>query len=240
MFRSLLVVVLAAWATVAWAAPSPKSITAIRISKPPVIDGLLSDTIWRYARPAMDFTQFDPAEGAAPTETTIVYLAYDDRALYVGVWCADSNPSGIVEQLTRRDRSTESDRFAVMIDSYQDHQTGFVFSTNVSGVQSDGVLSQDGTVYDITWDAVWKVAVARSRKGWSAEFEIPFNTLRFASQPGGVYEWGINFRRYISRKGEIDEWKNVGTPRHTRKCRETENTRRGVHRSGRRNAGVRI
>ncbi len=206
MPRAYLIAALAAWVTAASATPSPKSITAIRVNTPPVFDGRLTDTLWRHAKPVRDFIQFDPQEGAAPTETTLVYVAYDDRALYIGVWCDDSHPSGIVGQLTRRDRSTEADRFTIMIDSYEDHQTGFVFSTNVSGVQSDGILSQDGNVYDLTWDAVWRVAVARSRRGWTAEFEIPFNALRFATSPNGAYHWGINFRRYISRKKETDEW----------------------------------
>lgn len=206
MSRASLFAALTAWVTLAAADPPPKTVTAVRVNTPPVIDGVLSDSIWRLTKPVRDFTQYDPEEGAPPTEYTIVYLAYDDRALYVGVWCNDSHPKGIVGQLTRRDRSSEADRFTVMIDSYEDHQTGFVFSTNVSGVQSDGVLSQDGTVYDITWDAVWRVAVARSRRGWTAEFEIPFNALRFATSPDGVYRWGINFRRYISRKKETDEW----------------------------------
>ena len=93
-----------------------------------------------------------------------------------------------------------------MIDSYFDRQTAFVFVTNVSGVQSDGVLSQDGNVYDVTWDAVWNVRTRVFQDGWSAEFEIPYNALRFVQQPDGIYRWGINFRRYISRKKETDEW----------------------------------
>jgi hypothetical protein len=73
----------------------------------------------------------------------------------------------------------------------------------VSGVQSDGVLSQGGSVYDITWDAVWTVRTRYFRGGWSAEFAIPWNALRFAKD---AYHWGINFRRYISRKKETVEW----------------------------------
>jgi hypothetical protein len=206
MFRAYLLAALTAWAGVAAAGASPKSVTAIRVTTPPVIDGILSDSIWRYTKPIRDFTQYDPQEGYAPTESTLVYLVYDDRALYVGVWCNDSNAKGIVGQLTRRDRTSEADRFTVMIDSYEDHQTGFVFSTNVSGVKTDGVLTQDGTVYDVTWDAVWQVAVARSKRGWSAEFAIPFNALRFATTPDGIYRWGVNFQRYISRKKETDSW----------------------------------
>ena len=188
------------------AGTTPKVVTAVRTDVPPVIDGLVNDVQWQKAPAVLDFTQFDPEEGGLPTEITSVRLLYDNRALYVGVICYDAHPEQIARQLTRRDRNSEADRFSVMVDSYFDRQSAFVFVTNVSGVQSDGVLSQDGSVYDITWDAVWTVKTRTYVDGWSAEFEIPYNALRFAYQPDGVYRWGINFRRYISRKKETDEW----------------------------------
>jgi hypothetical protein len=190
---------------VALGGSSPKIVTAVRAENAPVLDGLVNDAVWQQAPTLTDFTQFDPEEGTPPSEQTSVRILYDDNALYIGVICYDSQPSGIVRQLTRRDRSTEADRFTVMIDSYHDLQTAFVFSCNVSGVQSDGVLSQDGTVYDLTWDAVWSVEASLIPDGWSAEFRIPFNALRF-SREDGEYVWGANFRRYISRKRETVEW----------------------------------
>ena len=182
---------------------APKQVFAARTFERPNLDGFLNDACWAQAAAVTDFIQFDPVEGNPPTEQTAVQLLYDDHALYVAVFCADSEPEGIVRQLSRRDRSTEADRFTVMIDSYMDHQTAFVFSTNVSGVQSDGVLSQGGSVYDNTWDAVWSVTTRVGKPGWSAELAIPWNALRFAE---GSYRWGINFRRYISRKKEMLEW----------------------------------
>lgn len=185
---------------------SPKTIHAARTEGAIILDGLLHDWRWQAATPVEDFTQFYPNEGDTATERTSVRVLYDDRALYIGVICYDSDPHGIVSQLTRRDRTSEADRFTVQIDSYHDHQTAFVFSVNVAGVQSDGFLSQDGNVYDLSYDAVWRVQTARHREGWSAEFEIPYNAFRFSPQPTNRYEWGINFRRYISRKRETDEW----------------------------------
>ncbi len=183
-----------------------KSIRAVRTNVPPVIDGALTDSVWKTAPAVLDFMQFDPEEGQLPTEVTAVRVLYDDHALYIGVICYDAEPGKIVRQLSRRDRTTEADRFSVMIDSYHDHKTAFLFSTNVSGVQSDGVLSQNGLVYDITWDAVWAVKTRQYQDGWSAEFEIPYSALRFTRSESGEYTWGINFRRYISRKYETDEW----------------------------------
>lgn len=152
-----------------------------------------------------DFTQYDPVEGAEPTEKTRVHVLYDDRALYFGIICSDENPEGIKTQLTRRDRSSEADRFSITIDSYNDGQTGFVFAGSVSGVQLDGVLYYDGAMYDNQWDAVWDYAAQINSDGWTAEFEIPFSALRFTNQEGEIV-WGINFRRYIARKKEFAEW----------------------------------
>jgi hypothetical protein len=189
-----------------YAGASPKVITAARTDIPPALDGFVTDSQWRLAPPVLDFEQFDPQDGAPPTELTSVRILYDDKAIYVGVICYDADPRRIVHQLTRRDRTTEADRFTVQIDSFNDHQTAFVFSVNVSGVQSDGVLSQDGIVYDLSWDAVWTANTRVYLDGWSAEFAIPYNALRFSSESEGDHEWGINFRRYISRKRETDEW----------------------------------
>ncbi len=188
-----------------FAGSSPKTIVASRTNSSPIIDGILNEEYWSRAVPMSDFVQYDPVEGAEPTEKTSVRVLYDDYALYFGVICNDANPEGIKKQLTRRDRSSEADRFSITIDSYNDGQTGFVFAGTVSGVQSDGILYHDGTMYDLQWDAVWNFAAKINNDGWSAEFEIPFSALRFTHQEGEMV-WGINFRRYIARKKEFAEW----------------------------------
>ncbi|MFI5252020.1 MAG: DUF5916 domain-containing protein [Bacteroidota bacterium] len=185
--------------------PTPKSAHATRLTHAISIDGMLNESDWKNAETFSDFRQFDPVEGVDPTEKTDVKLLYDDNALYVGIICHDSDPTGIVKQLTRRDRTVQSDRMSVMIDSYHDHQTAFLFSGSVSDVQSDGVLSNDGRVYDIQWDAVWEFHSTITDSGWTGEFRIPFSALRFSTSDTG-YVWGINFRRYIARKKETDEW----------------------------------
>ncbi|MDI6766227.1 MAG: DUF5916 domain-containing protein [Bacteroidota bacterium] len=184
---------------------STKNIVASRCNEKPKIDGLLSEQDWKSAVPVAGFKQFDPEEGVPATEETSVRILYDDDALYIGVFCFDSEPTEIVKQLTRRDRSVQADRFSIMIDSYHDHSTAFLFGGSVSGVQSDGILSQDGLIYDVQWDAVWDFDAKILSDGWSAEFKIPFSVLRFSEQKD-EYVWGINFRRYIARKKETVEW----------------------------------
>ncbi len=183
-----------------------KSIRAARVERAPEIDGVLAESEWQTASPVLDFTQYDPDEGAPPTELTSVRILYDDHALYIGAICYDAHPELIVHQLSRRDRSTEADRFALMIDSYADRQSAFFFSVNVSGVQSDGIMTQAGIIYDNSWDEVWRVETNTYIDGWSAEFRIPFNALRFATDDPEAMTWGINFRRVIARKRETVEW----------------------------------
>ncbi len=184
----------------------PKVIRATRTATPPALDGFVEGPVWQAASPVLDFLQAEPVEGGRPSEMTSVRILYDDDALYVGVICYDTEPGEIAGMMSRRDRTTEADRFTVLIDSYFDRKSAFVFSTNVSGIQSDGILSQEGSVYDLSWDAVWDVRTQIYEDGWSAEFRIPFNALRFAENRQGECVWGVNFRRYISRKQEVDDW----------------------------------
>ncbi len=47
----------------------------------------------------------------------------------------------------------------------------------------------------------------RAPDGWTAEFRIPFKTLRFAG--GDAHTWGINFARRVRRKTEVSYWSPV-------------------------------
>jgi hypothetical protein len=182
-----------------------KIVFAERVEGSISIDGLLNEPHWQRARSVENFVQYDPNEGAEPTERSIVLVMFDDNALYIGAILYDSNPRGIVGQLSRRDRTTHADRFEVLIDSNNDRLTAYRFAVNVSNVQEDGIYSHDGARYDSEWDAVWESATARIGRGWSVEMRIPFTALRF-DRRDSEYIWGINFRRFVARKNEHIHW----------------------------------
>ena len=54
-----------------------EQVRAVRATTPVVIDGALSDPIWRTAVRISGFHQRDPNEGAAPSESTAVFVASD-------------------------------------------------------------------------------------------------------------------------------------------------------------------
>ncbi|TDI46934.1 MAG: hydrolase [Acidobacteria bacterium] len=182
----------------------------------PVLDGdVLGDPAWDGVPFASGFVQTTPDEGAPASQRTEVRIIYDDRFLYVGVICFDDFPSGIIVADSRRDASLdETDSFQVIFDTYHDLQNGFVFGTNPAGQEYDGQLANEGEGggrgasvggFNLNWDGSWEVATRRGDFGWSAEFAIPFRTLRFAGGDG-LQQWGLNFRRTIRRRNETAFW----------------------------------
>ena len=51
---------------------------------------------------------------------------------------------------------------------------------------------------------MWQVRTQVSDVGWSAEFGIPFRTLRYPA--GDPQTWGVNFQRTIRRRNETAYW----------------------------------
>ncbi|MCP2604677.1 carbohydrate binding family 9 domain-containing protein [Candidatus Aminicenantes bacterium AH-873-B07] len=179
-----------------------KIIRAIRTNEQIRVDGILKEKVWKN-RGYSDFVQSDPIDGAKPTEKTVVWIAYDDEALYVAAQLYDSQPELIVCRLGRRDDFLDSDWFIFAIDPYYDRRSGFQFAVNPAGSIVDWTLYNDEW-RDNTWDGVWDWAVNVNEKGWTVEIKIPFNQLRF--QKREEYIWGVNFVRIIKRKNERDTY----------------------------------
>ena len=83
----------------------------------------------------------------------------------------------------------------------------FVFGLNPKGVKDDFLRFDDAGGIDNGWDAVWDGAAKVDSLGWTAEFRIPLSQLRFnAATVNAGGRWGVNFRRYIARRGEASFW----------------------------------
>ena len=123
---------------------SPKiEVRAVRLTENVIVDGRLTESVWQNDFGVTKFTQREPVEGGQPAQKTVVRIAYDDAALYVGVRMYDTAPDSIIARLGRRDAQTNSDRFTVFIDAYHDRRNGFYFGVNAAGTQYDGVLFND-------------------------------------------------------------------------------------------------
>ena len=190
------------------------------LSAQPTIDGdVINDEAWQSIPSFGELTQVQPKAGQGASEKTEIRIGYDASTFYVAVICHDSSPEAIVVTDARRDGNLDAtDAFLMILDTYHDGQNGFVFGTNSVGTQYDAQVDnegqgnfnnnrqQGGTIggFNINWDASWEVAAKVGDYGWSAEFAIPFKTIRFA--PGENKTWGINFQRNIQKTNETAYW----------------------------------
>ncbi|HVY45297.1 MAG TPA: DUF5916 domain-containing protein [Minicystis sp.] len=177
-------------------------LAATRVREPPKIDGRLDDAAWRAAPGSSAFTQKIPDGGRAPVEPTTVRVVYDADNLYVGVDCVEQK-APIVARLTRRDHPVEADSVEVDIGTRGDGKSAFMFAVNAAGVLSDAIRFND-TDYNQDWDENWEAEVARTPRGWSAEFKIPFRVLRYEERAS--MSFALQVRRYVSHRQETDEW----------------------------------
>ena len=180
-----------------------QSMSAVRISEAPRIDGILSEDVWRDAPFTDHFIQKEPVEGAPARNDTRVWIAYDDQALYVGAINFDEDPEGIARDLVRRDSEYRgrADYFEVLLDPNLDRRTGYRFRTTAGNVQTDRYLFDDGGE-DAAWDAVWESAVTIDERGWIAEFRIPFSQMRYETSDE-PQTWGLQIGRRRAADNEL-------------------------------------
>lgn len=195
-------------------------IGAVRVDRGPEIDGVLDEQVWQAASVIRDFIQQEPNEGAPATESTEVRVLYDGGTLYLGVEAFDSNPDGIIATELRRDgdRILEEDNFQIILDTFMDSRSAYMFVISPAGAQLDQQVSDEGgrdrrasvSAVNRDWDGVWSVSARPTPEGWIAEVAIPMVTLRFPeSDP---QSWGINLMRNISRKNEQSFWAPIPKP----------------------------
>jgi hypothetical protein len=174
-----------------------------------------TDPVWLGVEPLTDFWQTTPDAGAPASQRTEVRLLFSESTLYFGVICYDDDPSGIIVNESRRDSPLDdTDSFQIVLDTYLDRQNGFVFGTNPTGLEYDGQVTNEGEGgrglgsslggLNLNWNGTWIVRTRMAEFGWSAEFAIPFTTLRYDRKRTDT--WGMNFQRNIRRRNERAFW----------------------------------
>jgi len=186
----------------AWGADIPRA-RVIRTADRIRVDGVLDEEVWRTNQPIGPFTQAEPDEGQPPREATDVWLAYNDRALYIAVRSHDREPDKIFTTSKARDaRPFDDDSLEIVIDTFLDRRNGYYFQINAAGSLSDGRIVEN-RLTDVSWDGIWDARTRIDADGWVAEIEIPFKTVSF--KPGST-SWGFNIERTVARYNEESRW----------------------------------
>ena len=185
-----------------------KVYSATRASGRIVIDGIVDELAWERATVGSDFYQTDPQSGVPATERTEFRILYDEDQIYVSVVAHQLDPI-IISELKREFAPTDGDVIILFFDTFDDDRNGFAFATNPGSAMRDWQIS--GGAPNENWDGVYEVAAQITDQGWTAEFEIPFKTLRF-DDTSDSQSWGFNIQRIMRSRNEWVQWSPAPRP----------------------------
>jgi hypothetical protein len=210
MLRYVLCVIPALWPLALWAqergvAAAPRPTLRVAVAGNGMrVDGHLDEAVWFAADSISNLTQIEPAEGEAPTGRTVVRVVATDDAILFGIRAFDPEASRITSFSRNRDASlTSEDHIRLVLDTYLDGRSGYVFLINPHGARYDALVANQGEGENAQWDGIWEAATQRDSLGWSAEVAIPVKSLLFKR---GLTEWGFNVERRIQRLLESSRW----------------------------------
>lgn len=185
------------------------SITKITDSKIE-IDGKLNESLWKTnGEWSQSFIQIIPYERITSSSPTRVKLFYDNKYIYIGVYCKDSNPELMNGFIGNRDDNSIGDLISVAFDTYHDYRAAPEFNINLGGNKTDLIVTDKLNV-NKSWNAVWegKTHINKSDSSWTAELRIPFSQLRYNKlSEDGI--WGLHVRRIIRRNNEVQNWSMI-------------------------------
>ena len=207
MIRPMLLLVLAAAPAFAQSTSSTTTgAQTLRVGRASaiVLDGALDDAAWRSADSIITLTQTEPREGTPASAATVVRVIASEDALYVGVRAAQPAGVPIVSYARDRDASlSNEDHIRLVLDTYRDGRSGYVFAVNANGARYDALVANQGESENADWDGLWDAVASRGDSSWSLEIRIPFKTLLFRQ---GMTEWGFNIQRRIQPLLETVRW----------------------------------
>ena len=181
--------------------------------------------MWRGVTPITQFVQTSPVEGAAATEATEVWLAYDSDNLYLAFYAHYADPGIIRANRAERDSGGGDDQMSVLFDPFLDQQRAYMFSVNGYGVPSDAIVNAAGGGSSRSRSSVGRSSSGSSRgssssggggpgssgsgirgdRSWDALFDVRAGLV----DDGWTAEMAIPFKslRYPSRAaGQPHRW----------------------------------
>ena len=191
--------------------PVEYKIEAYRTFQSIEVDGDFNESDWQQASPINQFFQIEPDEGKSISEPTEVRILYDDKNIYFGFTCFESEMSKLVANDMRHDAQDlhENDNVFLILDTYNDKRNGFAFRINPLGAYQDRAVTNGGDSLNRSWDVVVECQAKVNSDHWTAEFGIPFSQLRF--DKNDQMTWGMNVGRGVRKNNEEAIW--VPVPR---------------------------
>jgi hypothetical protein len=191
-----------------WSAAQDGTVYVIARVDSIVLDGMVNEPAWDRIEP-VPMIQYEPDFGFPPDQHTEIRFGYDDDYFYAALRAYDNDPDGIRGNTFYRDRLGGSDHFEILLDTFNDNETGYIFTTTPTGIRNDAAITNDATGGSISmggwlnrdFNTFWDARTVVTGKGWFAEMRIPFSSLRFQDVDGEV-TMGLTAQRKIARRSE--------------------------------------
>ena len=177
------------------------TVRAVRVTRPPTLDGRLDDSVYTGTLPIDGFIQQEPQEGAPASEKTEAWMLFDDSNIYVAARCWDSHPERDVLSELRRDNNNiiQNENFTVVFDTFHDRRNGFFFQTNAARRGPRPGDRRRCAQHELERRVGCARRAGSRRAGrwrWSSR------SSRSATSAPGPQIWGVNFRRIVKWKNE--------------------------------------
>jgi hypothetical protein len=198
MKKALAIALFTSSAAFAEAPPPPPPLQIHRVEGAIRIDGDLSDPGWQTAAKIDQFYETSPGDNIPAKVKTIAYFAYDEKYFYVGIRCEDPHPEQIRAPYVDRDQVIGTDdNIALFLDTRNSKRTALELRVNPRGIQGDGVFNDANFSEDFSPDFFYDTAAKIDNGGWSAEYAIPFSSLRYPH--GDPQTWNVMVWRNYPR-----------------------------------------
>jgi len=176
----------------------------------PKIDGKLDESLWQdQGEWSEKFSQVIPFERAYTGSWTRVKIFFDEKNIYVGVYCKDIHPETMNAFIGNRDDNSNGDLISIAFDPYHDYRAAVEFNINLGGNKTDLTVTDKLSV-NLSWNAVWEGRTHQdlADSSWTAELRIPFNQIRY-NQKNEDGIWGLHVRRIIRKNNEVQNWSMI-------------------------------
>ncbi|NPV45410.1 MAG: hypothetical protein HPY69_00520 [Armatimonadetes bacterium] len=195
--------------------PDHPVLTVPRLARPPVIDGELDAEEWATAARTTGFVGLN--DHALVEDQTVVYLGWDEAALYVAFECLDPRQRPLQAALKDRDSAVYSeDAVDVILQPQPEPSPHYQFICNAIGTVYDSrVDSRQPTPSDVSFNPACEFRTSAAPGRWVMECRIPFGELDGRQPPEPGERWRANFCRDADSGSRLSSWSYAAGNFHT-------------------------
>ena len=150
---------------------------------PPTIDGQLGDAVWKSVSALEAFIPYVLAKEGAVTARTLAWITYDDKHLYLAVWCDEPKMSALSVVGAQRDQDVWlGDSVDVFVSAGPARLPYYHIIVNPNNVRWDAHCKDDS---DLSWSPKYQSATFQGSNYWTLELAIPWAAMKTqAPKPG--------------------------------------------------------